>query len=349
LTLDADLDEILERSESDLSSLRGAHLFITGGTGFIGTWLLEALALANERMGLNARLTVLTRNPEAFTRRMPRLSASNGTVLMRGDVCTLVAAASYDIVIHAATPGPADLKHDQPRVMIDTVVLGTQRVMEVAARSGAIPVLLASSGAVYGAQPPELPRMPESFGGAPDPLDAGRAYHECKRVAELECALYARSFGIRPKIARLFAFVGPYLPLDRHFAIGNFIGDALRGGPIEVRGDGTTVRSYLYASELAIWLLAILVRGEPLRAYNVGSELAVDISSLARSGAACTEPPLGVRIMQLPKPGNAVDRYVPDTSRARSELRLEQRIGLADGIARTLQFYRSRQSEPIGN
>lgn len=341
-SLRPDLDEILERSASDLSALRGAHLFVSGATGFVGSWLLETIAWSNVRMGLNARATVLTRDPEAFAARMPHLIASEGVTALRGDVRSFVATGAYDAVIHAATPADAALNRNQPLLMLDTIVLGTRRVLETAAASGAIPVLFMSSGAVYGAQPAELARIPESYRGGPDPLDAERSYHEGKRIAELECALYARSNGIQPKIARMFAFVGPYLPLDRHFAIGNFIRDALRGGPIDVLGDGTAVRSYLYASEMAIWLLAILVRGEPVRAYNVGSERAIDVGTLAKSVAATADPPIDVRIARVAGPVAAVDRYVPDTSRARGELRLEERVSLADGIARTLRFHRSR-------
>jgi nucleoside-diphosphate-sugar epimerase len=338
--LGSDLDEILERSADDLAALRGAHLFVSGGTGFVGSWLLETLAWANVRLALSARATVLTRDPDAFAVRMPHLNESNGVIALRGDVRTFAATGAYDAVIHAATPGGADLNRDEPLLVLDTIVGGTRRVLETAAASGAIPVLFTSSGAVYGAQPAELAHVPESYVGAPDPLDAKRAYHESKRAAELECALYARSRGIEPKIARMFAFVGPYLPLDRHFAIGNFIGDALRGNPIEVRGDGTTVRSYLYAAEMAMWLFAILVRGEPLRAYNVGSERAINIAALAASVALHAEPPVDVRIANVPKPGDAIDRYVPDTSRARVELGLEERVDLSESIARTLRFHR---------
>ena len=186
------------------------------------------------------------------------------------------------------------------------------------------------------------PICPRPFTGAPDPADPRSVYGEGKRLAELLCSLYATQFGLECKIARCFAFAGPYLPTDRHFAFGSFIRDVMRGGPIRVNGDGTPYRSYLYASDLAIWLWTIIFCGETGRPYNVGSEHAVSISELAHEIIQALDPGLRVEIAREPVPGQAVQRYVPSTKAAREEFRLLEFVGLEDAIVRTSKWHRNR-------
>ena len=166
-------------------------------------------------------------------------------------------------------------------------------------------------------------------------MEPRSAYGEGKRAAELLCALYHQRHGLETKIARCFAFVGPYLPLDVHFAIGNFIRDAIAGGPIRVQGDGTPHRSYLYAADLAIWLWTILVSGEACRPYNVGSDHSVTIAEVARLVAEVAEHRVAIQIARQPAPG-VPQRYVPNTARATKELQLSVRIPLSHGIQKTL-------------
>jgi dTDP-glucose 4,6-dehydratase len=168
-------------------------------------------------------------------------------------------------------------------------------------------------------------------------MNPASAYAEGKRIAELLCAIYAAKQRIETKIARCFAFVGPHLPLDAHFAAGNFIRDQIAGGPIRVNGDGTPQRSYLYASELTAWLWTILFRGQSCHPYNVGSDSAISIGDLA-GAVAELRPGTEVRIAAAPQPGAAVDRYVPDVTRARTELGLGQTIPLGDALRRTIDF-----------
>jgi dTDP-glucose 4,6-dehydratase len=183
-----------------------------------------------------------------------------------------------------------------------------------------------------------LDAIPETYGGGPDVADPRSAYGESKRMAELLCHLQAERCGLAVKVARCFAFVGPHLPLDAHFAIGNFIRDAMNGGPIHIRGDGTAVRSYLYAADLAVWLWTILVAGKPGQAYNVGGAETVSMAELARR--VCDEIAPGAQIHQgrTAQPGQSVDRYVPDVTLAASELQLKPWITLEDAISRTASW-----------
>jgi dTDP-glucose 4,6-dehydratase len=223
--------------------------------------------------------------------------------------------------------------------MFETIVEGTRRVLEFTKDRGTPRLLLTSSGAVYGPQPPELTHIAEDYPGAPDPTTARSAYGEGKRAAETLCALYA-SAALHPTIARCFAFVGPHLPLNAHFAAGNFIADALAGSTVHVQGDGTPYRSYMYASDLAVWLWTILLRGKALRPYNVGGESPVSVADLAHLVARSRQPAASVQIAQPPQPGASAHRYVPSTARARNELGLRETVDLERAIARSLAWYR---------
>jgi dTDP-glucose 4,6-dehydratase len=336
----ADLDHVLDRTRDVWEELRGARIFITGGTGFFGMWLMESFLWAAERLNFGARAVVLSRDPAAFQRRAPHIAGHDAVRLHAGDVCGFAApAGTFSHVVHAATEASARLNEEAPLRMLETIIAGTRRVLDFCVACGATNVLLTSSGAVYGKQPADLSHVAEEFGGAPDPLAPAAAYGEGKRVAELLCEAYRRQHGLAPRIARCFAFVGPYLPLDLHFAVGNFLRDALRGGPIEISGDGTAFRSYLYAADLAVWLWTILVRGQPGRPYNVGSDHAVSILETARAAAELAEDPLQVRVGQTPVPGRPPARYVPSIDRARRELGLDVGIPLPDALRRTLRWH----------
>jgi dTDP-glucose 4,6-dehydratase len=334
-----DLEHILEHTADVWTHLRGARIFVTGGTGFFGCWLLESFAWACGHLSLDASLTVLTRSPEALRRKAPHLAAHRSIHLLQGDIRSFpFPAGHFSHVIHGTTEASTNFNRDRPLLMLDTIVNGTRRALDFAITAQAQRFLMIGSGAVYGPQPPEITRVSETYTGSPDPTDPRSVYAEAKRLAELLCALYARIHGLACPIARCYAFLGPYLPLDAHFAIGNFMGDCLNRRPIEIRGDGTSCNSYLYAADLAIWLWTILARGESCRPYNVGSERELSISELAATVAAELEPSTAIRVLGLPSPGAMPERYVPDTGRARLELGLREWVSLEDGIRRTAEW-----------
>jgi len=342
-----DLDHILQHTRPLWEDLRGERIFITGGTGFFGKWLLESFAWANAALDLRAEAHVLTRNREKFLSAVPHLGADPSMRFHNGDVRAFnFPEGHFAYFIHAATESSAQLNGQEPWTMYGTIVEGTRRALECAVHAGAAGFLLTSSGAVYGKQPAETLNIPESFAGGPDPLDTNSAYGEGKRSAELLCALEAKRSGLETKIARCFAFVGPYLNLDIHYAIGNFIRDGLRGGPIVVKGDGTPFRSYLYAADLMVWLWTILFRGTSCRPYNVGSAEAMTIEEVAGAVAHAFDPPVVVSILGRRKPAAAAERYIPSTQRAERELGLAQHISTSDAIRRTIAWHKARTHQP---
>jgi dTDP-glucose 4,6-dehydratase len=225
-----------------------------------------------------------------------------------------------------------------PLAYFDSAMLGTRRMLDFAYTKKVKKFLFTSSGAIYGPQPPDVTTLEEAFPDAPAPFETRYSYGQGKRAAEFLCAAYSESYGIQVKIARCFVFSGPYLPLNSGFAIGNFIKDAIGGGPIRITGDGTPYRSYLYAADLAIWLWKILMRGQSSRPYNVGSENALDILTLAKTVRNTVCPNCEIQLAHSPVPGHPAERYVPSTQRARNELGLQEWIGLEEGLRRMVQW-----------
>ena len=333
-----DLEHVLEQTRSLWEQLRGKRLFITGATGFFGIWLLETFSFANEKLGLGAELVGLTRNPAAFAAKAPHIVANPSISFHQGDVRDFeFPTGEFSHVIHAGTTSSAPVP---PLEMLDTITQGTRRVLDFSVAAGVKRFLFVSSGAVYGQQPSEMTHIPETYVGAPDPMNPASAYGEGKRVGELLCALYHHQHGIETTIARCFTFVGPHLPLDAHFAIGNFIRDAMNGEPITVN-DGSPYRSYLYMADLAIWLWTILLKGQPCHPYNVGSDQENTIAELAEIVASTlggsVQPPSASTANKNSPPSY----YVPSVDCARSKLNLRIWISLDEAIVRTVAWHLS--------
>ncbi len=314
-------------------------LLLTGGTGFFGKALLRHWRATHDSGGWGPQVTVLSRRPEIFLAQHPEFSHQPWLRFHAGDIlepATLPASAGFTHLLHAAadsTLGP----QLTPLQRYTQIVDGTRHLLDYAVSQGIARFLLVSSGGVYGPQPLELAQIPESYHAMPDPLQAEHAYSVAKRCAEHLCALYGLQHGVQTVVARCFAFVGRDLPLDAHFAIGNFIRDALTRAQITVSGDGTPVRSYMDQRDLARWLEVLLLQGCAGQAYNVGSDVAISIAELAHRVRDLLAPgkPVHIAMAAAAGVGNLRSRYVPSITKARSELGLELRYTLEDAVRET--------------
>lgn len=317
--------------------LRGKRIFLTGGTGFVGKWLLATLLYAERRLGLDCHVTVLSRQPDVFRREAPLFAEARQVLLLHGDVRDFAfPKESHDFVIHAATDVVAAA---DPLSIFDSCVGGTRRVLDFSVRTGASRILLVSSGAMYGRQPVHETGVTEDFEGAPRVGDIRSAYGEGKRVTEWLGAAYSNLSGLDVRIARCFAFVGPYLPLDKHFALGNFLRDAMNNAPIVINGDGRALRTYLYAADMASWLWATLLKGGRNETYNVGGDEIVSIAELAEIVVDSVGSTSKVSILGQSAVGMAPERYVPDIHKATSKLGLTKPLALREAIARTAAWH----------
>lgn len=340
-----DLSAILQATSLLWARARNARVFLTGGTGFFGSWLTESFHHANNAMGLNAKLIVLSRSPSRFLDTASHVASFDDVEFVQGDVTSFeFPPGRFDYIIHAATDADASLNIQNPIKMLTTIVDGTERIVELAQKSGARRLLFVSSGAVYGKMPPLAEGVTESYSGAPDPAAINAAYGEGKRCAELMCHIASRQTELETGVARCFAFVGPNLPLDGSFAIGNFIADALRGRPINVRGNGLPVRSYLYAGDLAIWLWTILFSGDPGATYNVGSDVHVRIKDLADIVRQVVNPGCQVEMHDKTAMDHGYDSYVPSIDFAKRSLNLGVNVGLEESILKTANWARKQSA-----
>jgi nucleoside-diphosphate-sugar epimerase len=309
--------------------LTGRSIFVTGGTGFLGKTLLDYLhecALAADGA---FRVTVLSRSPERFLARWPEYRDLDWLTFRRGDLQNFPAPeADVTDFVH----GAADT-HDVVDKMawIDQIVTGTSNALRWALAAGARRFLLISSGAVYGSQPTTVPRLREDYGGAPPTTSLLSVYGQAKRMAEQVCTVFGATNALDTVIARCFAIAGPHVPFDGPYAIGNFIRDALSGNVIRVRGDGLTVRSYLFGRDVAHWLTTLLVRGKAGEAYNVGSDNPLTVADLARTVASILAPQARVLFENASGSDQGRSIYVPDIAKAQ-RLGLAVETGLRDSI-----------------
>lgn len=303
------------------NELEGKRVFITGGTGVFGRWLIQELE------NTSCELVLLSRNPAAFLNSVPSDIAKR-LVLVEGDICSFeYPEGLFDYIIHAATPVVSDSIDDV--ALSAVIVSGTSRVLDFASYCCCDRLLYISSGAVYGTQPSGLERLQETL-----PCNPISAYGKGKLIAENLCL----SSGVKCIVARCFSFVGQGIPLDAHFAIGNFIGSCLRDEDIIINGDGSPLRSYMYSSDLVEWLIVMLVRGKAGEIYNVGSDLPISIADLAQKVRDLSLAKNQIEISLTADKSKAVARYIPCVKKASRAMSLKLKVDLDHSILKTLRM-----------
>jgi len=319
--------------------LANAKLFITGGTGQFGHWLLDSLTDANIRLNSKIEATVLTRTPDLAKAKMPNLCSR--IRFLKGEVEQFVLPSEkFDFIIHMATTSADETFRGSSQTQkLKMLFEGTQRIIELAQYSSAKRILFTSSGAVYGSQ--NCDQVAETALMQLDPLKAESGLALGKSVAEFLLSQVSAETNLEIVIARCFTFVGPGLPMDLHYAIGNFIKNAVDGNPILIRGDGTAVRSYMFMGDLVWWLLKLLLDGKSGEAYNVGSDLPISILELANKVAL-----LGDNSPEILTQGHksysvgvsARSIYIPSIEKAKSELGLKISTEISSAILQTFNF-----------
>ena len=336
----SDLEEVNEHSRSDLEHLVNSNVVITGASGFIGTWLALSWASARKEFQGGGKLLLTSRSPHSVLEQVLKIDEKCPAHIISSDIKNFTIPDEFHKghIIHAATPASASLNSDDPYTMFNVIIEGQERILAEALRTSSR-LLFLSSGAVYGNQPLDLEKLSEEC--TFDRHEGGKisAYHDGKRAAEMQCDIATLRWGTDVVTARLFAFIAPFLPFGTHFAVGNFMQDALQGSQIVIKSGGGSVRSYQYGTDLCSSLWALLVRGTKGEKYNVGSDAAVSIKELAQSVARNVNPSAEVVITGTDTHENTT-RYLPSINKITRELNVRNNVDLEQAIKRTASWWK---------
>ncbi|MGQ9840056.1 MAG: UDP-glucuronic acid decarboxylase family protein [Anaerolineae bacterium] len=307
------------------------RILITGGAGFIGSHLCDRLlADGHEVIAMDNLITGSTDN-------IAHLAGHERFKFIRHDVTNYIYVPGHlDAVMHLASPAsPVDFDRI-PIQILKVGSLGTHNTLGLALAKGAR-FLLASTSEVYG--DPQVHPQPESYWGNVNPIGIRGVYDEAKRFAEALTMAYHRIHGVDTRIIRIFNTYGPRMRLDDGRVVPNFIGQALRGEPLTVYGDGSQTRSFCYVSDLVDGMVRLLLSDEVMP-VNVGNPTEMPIRAFAETINRLTGNRGG--IVYKPLPADDPKQRRPDITRARTILGWEPVVGLEEGLARTIAYFRSK-------
>ncbi|MGH7775668.1 MAG: UDP-glucuronic acid decarboxylase family protein [Candidatus Dormibacterales bacterium] len=301
---------------------------VSGGAGFIGSHLVERL------LGSGHEVVVLDNLVTGARSNLDHL-AGPGLRLIEQDVSEPVRVEGpVEGVMHLASPAsPVDFPL-LPVEIVKVGTLGTHNMLGLALEKGAS-FLLASTSEVYG--DPLVHPQPETYRGNVNPVGVRGCYDESKRCAEAFTMAYRRARGVDTRIVRIFNTHGPRMRVDDGRVVPNFMSQALKGEPLTVYGDGAQTRSLTYVDDLVDGILAAFERGDH-GPYNLGNPVEATVLELARTIVALAGSSSSIEFRPLPE--DDPRRRRPDIERARGMLGWEPRIGLREGLARTLEYFR---------
>jgi nucleoside-diphosphate-sugar epimerase len=337
-----DFDRIYPVVARKLEGLAGHTLLVTGGAGFLGSWICELVHYLNRVDKAGIKLFVVDRDRERFAQRLPHLVKDEAIEFIRCDIRSLVEMPrEVNYVIHAAATPDNRFHASSPIETMTSIAEGTANALRAANRvSNLIKFVNVSASTIY-APNTQGQRISESAPGLALSLKSAFAYSEAKRYAEVLCSAARSEARIPVVTVRPFTFCGAYQELDSPWVLNNFINDALHQRPIRILGDGMSVRSLMYGADLACWMLVIMLQADSGQVFNVGSENGETVGELARRVADCFSPVPMILINTSLAGHTENSRLVPDVSAAKSQFGLEIYTDLERAISKTIAWYRA--------
>mgnify|MGYP000192955033 CR=1 FL=1 len=308
------------------------RVLITGGAGFLGSHLCDRfLAEGHQVIAMDNLITGTTRNIE-------HLAGRDDFLFIKHDVTNYIyVEGPLDAVLHFASPASPIDYLELPIQTLKVGALGTHKALGLALAKKAR-FLLASTSEVYG-DPLQHPQR-EDYWGNVNPIGPRGVYDEAKRFAEALTMAYHRAHGVETRIARIFNVYGPRMRLDDGRVVPNFIGQALRGEPLTVYGDGSQTRSFCYVSDLVEGIYRLLLSDE-VEPVNLGNPTEMRILDFAHMVNRLTGNKAGIVYEDYRIPDDPQVRQ-PDISKARRVLNWEPEVSLEEGLQKTIKWFRER-------
>ena len=345
--LRGDILPLLEKSHQGLAPLKNAHVYIVGGGGFMGLWLTEAITALNDEFGFASRITIQTLNDSFLSLHAPHLKSRRDVTVVCSDCRNTILPKATQFIFYCATPTNPHIQQTEPTETSSVVVDGLRSMFESARLLPDLRnILYVSSGMVYGAQPFEVERQAEDSFQPFDPSVLSNSCSESLRFAEAICSGYRNEARLPVVIARGFAFLGPYQLPTIAWALHNFIADAMQDRPIRILGDGESVRSYLYASDAAVWFLRLLVEGKSGSVYNVGSPDGIRLADAAELVSRRFNKKPSVNLLAQPAHLRKT-RFVPDISKIHKEFGMAVSVNVERAIAETIDWMLSAKNRAV--
>lgn len=272
------------KATKNIEQLRNSSVLITGATGLIGSFVVDALLEFNRLESANIQIYALGRSEKRLRSRFEDVTTDHLHFVEQDINQPPCFDFDVDYIIHAASNAyPASFANDPVGTIMNNI-FGTQYLLDYAQKHGTKRFLFVSSGEVYGQGDPALTAFPEQFSGYVDPTEPRSCYPASKRAAETLCVSYTQQFGLETVIVRPCHIYGPNTTGSDNRASVQFMNNAIKGEDILMKSRGTQMRSYCYVADCASALLTVLTCGEKQQAYNIANpEARVTIAGLAEA------------------------------------------------------------------
>lgn len=340
-----DIKKISQAIQEETKKLEGRTLLISGGSGFIGSYLVATIYWLNKNYLKKACRVISIDNYITGSKRNIFNERENHHFLfLEKDVTKPFRVRNkVDYIIHAAGLASPIYYRRYPLQTIESAISGVKNLLNLAKRKKSKSLLYFSSSEIYGNPDPNFIPTPETYRGNVSCTGPRACYDESKRLGETICMVYRRLYKIPVRIVRPFNIYGPGMRLDDYRVIPTFLVNALKGEPLPVHGEGNQTRTFCYISDAVVGFFKVLLSGKEGEAYNVGNDNdEINMMSLAKTIVELFNNQVEIKTIPYPRkyPKGDPERRCPDLTKIRQNLSYQSLTSLKKGLRRTLQWYR---------